>query len=298
MSSTSLYFSSRDLTEKFFQSYFDRLDNTYTGFARSTGYSIRLFTCYENSKQCYKWVFTNAFRRRGISLSSLEPHTPMQCIKVFRIFWESCHIWLERYYNFWNEVPYMRVAQGTYSTESETLPLPLRVHTRSSLTVCSCVRTHLRCRYAWVALSRSFLRCRYAVVSLSRSYLRWTNIPEARWQCVRHKREAYYTLLVYSHILALTYDTGSNFNDPCLRLIDFNFLHFAKFWISFRTFHIFLLLASHKVWIAKNELFLRFQYQWVRKENDSVSAPPPFSLPLFLSLYLSFFAFNQLLCNI
>ena len=36
MSSTSLYFLSRDLTEQFFQPYFDRLDNTYTGFTRST----------------------------------------------------------------------------------------------------------------------------------------------------------------------------------------------------------------------------------------------------------------------
>ena len=43
MSSTSLYFLFRDLTKKFFQSYFDRLDNTYTDFTRSTGYSIRLF---------------------------------------------------------------------------------------------------------------------------------------------------------------------------------------------------------------------------------------------------------------
>ena len=64
---------------------------------------------------------------------------------------------------FWNEVPYTRVEQGTYSTESETLPWNRdRYHktvTRSSLTVCPCVRTHLRCRYAWVALSRSLLRC-------------------------------------------------------------------------------------------------------------------------------------------
>ena len=36
MSSTSLYFLSRDLTEQFFQPFFDRLDNTYTGFTRST----------------------------------------------------------------------------------------------------------------------------------------------------------------------------------------------------------------------------------------------------------------------
>ena len=43
MSSTSLYFLSRDLTKKNFQPYIDRLDNTYTGFARSIGYSIRLF---------------------------------------------------------------------------------------------------------------------------------------------------------------------------------------------------------------------------------------------------------------
>ena len=45
MSSTSLYFLSRDLTKKIFEPYFDRLDNTYTGFARLTGYSIRLFNC-------------------------------------------------------------------------------------------------------------------------------------------------------------------------------------------------------------------------------------------------------------
>ena len=43
MFSTSLYFLSRELTKKKFQSYFDRLDNTYTGFTRSIGYSIRLF---------------------------------------------------------------------------------------------------------------------------------------------------------------------------------------------------------------------------------------------------------------
>ena len=43
MSSTSLYFLSRDLMKKNFQSYFDRLDNSYTGFTRWTGYSIRLF---------------------------------------------------------------------------------------------------------------------------------------------------------------------------------------------------------------------------------------------------------------
>ena len=36
MSSTSLYFLSRDLTKCFFKHYFDRLDNTYTGFTRST----------------------------------------------------------------------------------------------------------------------------------------------------------------------------------------------------------------------------------------------------------------------
>ena len=42
-----------------------------------------------------------------------------------------------------------------------------------------------------------------------------------------------------------------------------------------------------KVWIAKIELFLRFQYQCVRKENDSLSTPPPFSLSLSLSLSFS-----------
>ena len=36
MSSTSLYFLFRDVTKKLFQSYFDRLDSTYTGFTRST----------------------------------------------------------------------------------------------------------------------------------------------------------------------------------------------------------------------------------------------------------------------
>ena len=54
MSSTSLYF----LTKKFFQSYFDRLDNTYTGFTRSNGYSIfNFFACH--------------FRADVVSLSSL-----------------------------------------------------------------------------------------------------------------------------------------------------------------------------------------------------------------------------------
>ena len=42
MSSTSLYFY-LVFIEKKFQPHFDRLDNTYTSFARSTGYSIRLF---------------------------------------------------------------------------------------------------------------------------------------------------------------------------------------------------------------------------------------------------------------
>ena len=51
---------------------------------------------------------------------------------------------------YWNEVPYTRVEQGTYSTESETLP----------------------CQRNVTMLSRSFLRCRYAGVALSRSYLR------------------------------------------------------------------------------------------------------------------------------
>ena len=43
MSSTLLYFLSRDLTKKKFQPYFDRLADTYAGFERSPGYSIRLF---------------------------------------------------------------------------------------------------------------------------------------------------------------------------------------------------------------------------------------------------------------
>ena len=47
MSSTSLYFLARDLMKFFFQFYFDRLDNTYQGFTRSTGYSIRLFNCWD-----------------------------------------------------------------------------------------------------------------------------------------------------------------------------------------------------------------------------------------------------------
>ena len=51
---------------------------------------------------------------------------------------------------FWNEVPYTRVEQGTYSTESETLPRQRNVTMLS--------RSFLRCRYAWVALSRSYLR--------------------------------------------------------------------------------------------------------------------------------------------
>ena len=52
--------------------------------------------------------------------------------------------------SFWNEVPYTRVEQGTYSTESETLPRQRNVTMLS--------RSFLRCRYAWVALSRSYLR--------------------------------------------------------------------------------------------------------------------------------------------
>ena len=58
---------------------------------------------------------------------------------------------------FWNEVPYMRVEQGTYSTESETL---YHYHGQHYVTIAS--RSPLRCRYAWVALCCSFLRCSYA----------------------------------------------------------------------------------------------------------------------------------------
>ena len=50
--------------------------------------------------------------------------------------------------HFWNEVPYTRVEQRTYSTESETLPRQRNVTMLS--------RSFLRCRYAWVALSRSY----------------------------------------------------------------------------------------------------------------------------------------------
>ena len=53
--------------------------------------------------------------------------------------------------------------------------------------------------------------------------------------------------------------------------------------INFCTFHIFLL--HNKVWIAKIELFLRFEYQCVRKENNSLSTPPPLSLSLHLINY-------------
>ena len=44
-----------------------------------------------------------------------------------------------------------------------------------------------------------------------------------------------------------------------------------------------------KAWVAKIELFLRFQYQCIRKEKNSLSTPPPFSLSFSfsLSLYLS-----------
>ena len=58
MSTTSLYFLSRDLTGKIFQSYFDRLDNTYMGFTRSIGYSIRLFNSH-TSCICFKEQITN-----------------------------------------------------------------------------------------------------------------------------------------------------------------------------------------------------------------------------------------------
>ena len=34
------------------------------------------------------------------------------------------HITNSQLRHFWNEVPYMRVAEGTYSTKSETLPWP------------------------------------------------------------------------------------------------------------------------------------------------------------------------------
>ena len=50
---------------------------------------------------------------------------------------------------FWNELPYTRVEQGTYSTERETLPRQHNVTMSHSF---------LRYRYTWVALSRSYLR--------------------------------------------------------------------------------------------------------------------------------------------
>ena len=134
---------------------------------------------------------------------------------------------------FWNEVPYTRVKHGTYSTESETLPLP------------------------WPAL-------RY----------RSQNIPEARWQCVRVYAHTSAVGMLGSRCLARFYAAGMleyrclartyaerpypkpadsvsaikekpnilshtstdiwhrfKFQQP----IDFNFLHFATFWISFCT---------------------------------------------------------------
>ena len=62
MSSTSLYFLSRDVTKKFCQSYFDRLDNTYQGFTRLTGNSIRLFNYLTD------WIKTKLIRKIGSEL--------------------------------------------------------------------------------------------------------------------------------------------------------------------------------------------------------------------------------------
>ena len=45
--------------------------------------------------------------------------------------------------NYWNEVPYMKVAQRTYYTESETLPLPLPAsNVPEARGQCVCVYAH------------------------------------------------------------------------------------------------------------------------------------------------------------
>ena len=69
--------------------------------------------------------------RRGMDILARE-----LCL-TFNQFWNNTYYFLIIVtIIFWNEVPYMRVAQGTYSTKSETLPLPwpaLRYHSQRSL---------------------------------------------------------------------------------------------------------------------------------------------------------------------
>ena len=69
---------------------------------------------------------------------------------------------------FWNEVPYMRVEQGTYSTESETLSLPwpaLRYHSQNIPEArWQCVRVYAHTS----AVGMLEYRC------LARTYTEWT----------------------------------------------------------------------------------------------------------------------------
>ena len=113
---------------------------------------------------------------------------------------------------------------------------------------------------------------------------------------MRYERDAI-TMLVYARNSINTWHrlkflrllfTTYKFYENATSCISRNFQSvFAHFISSCYQLH-------NKVWSAKIELFLRYLYQCVRKENDFLSTPPPFSLALSLSL----FAFNQLLCNI
>ena len=85
---------------------------------------------------------------------------------------------------------------------------------------------------------------------------------------MRYERDAI-TMLVYARNSIVEIFTTIIYNLSILQKC--NVLHFEKFSISFRTFHIFLLLASQQSLNCEFELFLRFQYQCVRKENNSLS---------------------------
>ena len=138
--------------------------------------------------------------------------------------------------------------------------------------MCPCVRTHLRpdCSYAYgisvLSLALTLQVCFSIVVSLVLTLNEHTRSPLT--VCPPRKRS-----LVYSHILALTYDIGSNFNDACIRLIDFNLLHFAKFWISFCTFDILQQLPSQQSWNRENRTTFHIFAILLSLRKKSTSGP-------------------------
>ena len=76
------------------------------------------------------------------------------------------YVYIKRTFSeFWNEVPYMRVAQGTYSTKSETLPLPwpaLRYHSQRCV-----ARTYAERTYPKPADSVSAMKEKPTLVKVS-----------------------------------------------------------------------------------------------------------------------------------